>query len=145
MSGELEDAEWDDKYRKALGARLQKAREYVGLTQEGVAKALGVSRPVVAHFEAGRHSVPAETLTKLCGIYMVPAEDVLVGPQDDGAAWMAPILRAVEPLSAADRGEVLDFARFLHGRRRARKAKLGESGEELRRSEHGAGARASTR
>ena len=50
---------------KELGRRLRVARESCGLTQEDVAKHLGVSRPTVAQMELGNRAVTSLELDKL--------------------------------------------------------------------------------
>ena len=48
-----------------LGRRLRVARESCGLTQDGVARHLGVSRPTVAQMELGNRAVTSLELDKL--------------------------------------------------------------------------------
>ena len=47
-----------------LGTRLKKAREYLGLTQDDVAKLMGVSRVIITKIEAGTRKVSAEELSR---------------------------------------------------------------------------------
>ena len=47
----------DDQDRLRLAERLRDAREYVGLSQDEVANALGVSRPAVTNIESGNRKV----------------------------------------------------------------------------------------
>jgi cytoskeletal protein RodZ len=54
----------DDAWR-ALGERLREAREYVGLSQEAVAKALGIPCPSVSSMESGKRKVSMIELQQL--------------------------------------------------------------------------------
>jgi len=58
----------------ALAKRLKAAREQAGLSQEAVAQKLGLKRPAVSEFEAGRRKVSARELVILAGIYHVSME-----------------------------------------------------------------------
>ncbi|HNA28319.1 MAG TPA: helix-turn-helix transcriptional regulator, partial [Nitrospira sp.] len=59
----------DDEQRLSLAQRLRESREYVGLSQEDVATALGISRPAVTKIEAGTRKVEAVELDKLSHLY----------------------------------------------------------------------------
>jgi len=52
-------------YYAALGAIVARERRRKKLTQEALAKQLGVTQPTVARLEDGKWSVPAERLTQL--------------------------------------------------------------------------------
>src|SRR5579883_3030323 len=52
-----------------LGTRLKKAREAVGLTQEGVADQMGLSRSAIAQVEAGNRSVSSMELDRMANLY----------------------------------------------------------------------------
>lgn len=112
------DEDEDVAWQRTLGARLKAAREYVGYTQEEVGNATRIGRPSISLLENGERGVDARELALLCHLYMVSPDAILKADEDAGASWMAPILKAVEPLSPHDRGEVLDFARFLANRPR---------------------------
>lgn len=60
-----------DPTRAAIAGRLRAAREQAGLSQGQAAKLLGVQRPTVSEFEAGRRRVSAEELARLAEIYGV--------------------------------------------------------------------------
>ena len=45
--------------RKELGARLREAREYVGLSQDEVARYLSITRTAIYHIETGQRRVDA--------------------------------------------------------------------------------------
>lgn len=49
-------------FHEALGARIQLARKRAGVTQLQLAEKIGLTRASVANMEAGRQSVPVESL-----------------------------------------------------------------------------------
>jgi len=51
--------------RERLGDELRSARDSAGLSQEGLAKRLNISRPSVASMESGRQAVSIEQLVEL--------------------------------------------------------------------------------
>lgn len=65
-----------------LGKRLQAARNNSGLTQEFVAKQLGIPRTAVAGIESGERSVSTLELSKLAKLYRRSPSELL----SDGAA-----------------------------------------------------------
>ncbi len=77
----------EDQEYASMGARLRQAREYLGLSQEAVAEALGVPRASVSAMESGRRKVSSLELRD----------------------------RATKNLTQEDREQVLRFAEFLKG------------------------------
>lgn len=53
------------KIRQEIGARLLEERTRLGLTQQGLAEAIGGARLSVIHYESGRSSPAAETLAAM--------------------------------------------------------------------------------
>jgi len=101
--------------RNDFGDRLRQAREYVGLSQEEVATALGLSRPSITNIELGARKVEANELGKLAKLYRRTLEYLLTGiePAPSGPEQMAFLARAVNGLSDKDLEEVARFAEFL--------------------------------
>jgi Zn-dependent peptidase ImmA (M78 family)/DNA-binding XRE family transcriptional regulator len=58
--------------QEELARRLREAREKSGFTQEQVAKALGLVRPVIAQIEAGKRKVSSLELAALARLYGRP-------------------------------------------------------------------------
>jgi transcriptional regulator with XRE-family HTH domain len=114
-----------DADQVALGARLRNIRDYQGFTQEQVAQALGVLRPIVSMIEGGARRVTAADLKKLSRLYSLPVAYLLDEPVDlpAGSAALQMMLPGLDEL---DRVELLRFAQYLHYRKAHR--------EELRRS-----------
>jgi transcriptional regulator with XRE-family HTH domain len=99
-----------------LGERLREAREYVGLSQEQVAAALGIPRPSVSGMETGKRKVSTIELQELARLYKRPYSYFL-GEEDE--EWQAAeesaraLFRAAKGLSDRDREQVMRFAEFL--------------------------------
>lgn len=66
-----------DRDRLGLASRLRMAREMSGLSQGQVARLLGISRPSVSEWEAGRRRVSSGELARLVEMYGVSSEWVL--------------------------------------------------------------------
>lgn len=58
----------------SVSERLKRARQKMGLTQQEVATALGISREQVSYFETGSRPVSLSLLNKLANIYGYPLE-----------------------------------------------------------------------
>lgn len=101
--------------RNQIGDRLRRAREYMGLSQEEVANALGLPRPSITHIEQGARKVEGIELSKLAKLYRRTLDYLLTGtePVSDGPEQLAFLARAVKGLSEKDLEEVARFAEFL--------------------------------
>jgi transcriptional regulator with XRE-family HTH domain len=107
----------DDEEYVAMGARLRQAREYLGLSQESVAEALGVPRASVSAMESGRRKVSSLELRNLARLYKRPLEwfyDSNVEPIAEDETVSA-LFRATKNLNQEDKEQVLRFAEFLKG------------------------------
>lgn len=109
----------------AMGERLRKAREYLELTQEEAARAVGLPRPALSLIENGRRKVDAVELARFAKIYG-QSIDALSGatppaiPED-----VQHLARASRDLSEEDRAELLRFAAFLQARSAGKESKRG--------------------
>src|SRR6267142_4252455 len=63
--------------REPLATNLRKARENRGLSQEGVAKKLRLSRSLVAQIELANRPVTADELAKFADLYGTPAVELV--------------------------------------------------------------------
>lgn len=101
--------------QKCLGKKLRECREYLGYSQEQVARHLGLpSRPSVTYLESGRRKVSALELEKLARLYGKPVTYFL-DPE--------PPIQSVsgidlDGLDVQDRVELLRFADYLKWRKR---------------------------
>jgi transcriptional regulator with XRE-family HTH domain len=69
-----------------LGARIRAARLAQGLTQDQLARAVGVTRSAVAQWETGRAGQVGGNLARIARVLGTNAAHLLSGEQDAGAA-----------------------------------------------------------
>ncbi len=93
-----------------LGTRLKKAREYLGLTQDDVAKLIGVSRVVITNIENGARKVSAEELSKFSKIYGWTMEELIEGEKEEKNMQM--YARTFSELSKEDQQEIINLIKF---------------------------------
>ncbi len=97
-----------------LGKRLQLARKARGLTQEDVAKHLGVSRTTVTAMEGGDRRVRPEELTRLAALYGRSIGE-LVMRDEPGEPFSVQFRSSLGPESYAEAGldsHVFEFQRL---------------------------------
>jgi transcriptional regulator with XRE-family HTH domain len=107
----------DEEEYASMGARLRQAREYLGLSQESVAEALGVPRASVSAMESGRRKVSSLELRDLARLYKRPL-DWFYGSDAEPIAedeTVSALFRATRNLAPEDKEQVLRFAEFLKG------------------------------
>ncbi|MCE5190327.1 MAG: helix-turn-helix transcriptional regulator [Actinomycetia bacterium] len=105
----------DERDEQLLAARLKAAREFLGLSQEAVAKWMGIPRASVSVIESGKRRVSAVELARFSTLYRVSVGDLL-SPNPETAAddeTIAALFRTTRALPDEDRQQVLQFARFL--------------------------------
>lgn len=71
----------DERFFKALGARIAQARKDQGITQQTLADQLGIAQQTLAHYEVGRLRVPASMLPSLAQVLGLTVEELLGQPQ----------------------------------------------------------------
>lgn len=101
--------------QRLVGSRLREARDMLSLTQEQVARALGIPRTSMQAIEAGQRKVTGVELRRLARLYRRPVAWLLgeeARPEEEAAA----LYRAAQGLTAEDRDQVLRFAEFLAGK-----------------------------
>jgi len=110
--------------RQVLGTRLRDAREYLDLSQDEVARVLGVPRSAISMMEAGQRKVDALELKKLAEMYQQTITYLTGATSDEPAVpdTVQHLARTASKLSARDREELLRFAQFLQAKAPARKA-----------------------
>ena len=104
--------------RQKLGARLREAREYLGLSQDEVAKYLSIPRTALSHIESGQRRIDALELKKLAQLYKRPVVYFTGESQADAGMSedVAHLARAAAGLSEGDRRELSRFAEYLRAR-----------------------------
>ena len=106
------------KERAQLAEMLKQAREYLSLSQDEVAKAVGIPRAAISLIESGQRRVDALELKKFATVYQRPVsyftgeEELDVGVP----AEVEHLARAAANLSSKDREELARFAEFLQSR-----------------------------
>lgn len=68
-----------------LGDRLRSLREKHNLTQEQIAKIIGISRGTYAHYEINKRRPDYETLIKITDIFNVSLDFLLTGKEFDSS------------------------------------------------------------
>jgi transcriptional regulator with XRE-family HTH domain len=108
----------DSADRRQLGTRLREAREYLGLSQDEVAKFLGVPRTALSHIESGQRRIDALELKKVASLYKKPVTHFTGEASNDQGLPedVAHLARAASGLSEADRQELNRFADYLRAR-----------------------------
>jgi transcriptional regulator with XRE-family HTH domain len=104
--------------RTRLGEILRQSREYLALSQEEVAKAVGIPRAAISLIESGQRRVDTVELKKFAAILQRPVT-YFTGdePKDVGLpSEVEHLARAAANLSAKDREELARFAEFLQSR-----------------------------
>lgn len=111
----------DEQLRKSLADKLRATREYLGVSQEEVAKALNISRSAISLIESGRRKVDAIELQSFARVYQCSVAD-LAGeiPVNDLAQSLDVLKRTASELTEGDREEVLRFAEYLRARARVK-------------------------
>jgi transcriptional regulator with XRE-family HTH domain len=107
-----------DFERNDLARLLREAREYLELSQDEVAKELGVPRTAISLIESGQRKVDALELQKLARQYQRPVgyftgEEITSSGLHEEVAQLA---RAASKLSDQDRQQLAQFAEYLRAR-----------------------------
>ncbi|MGB3624697.1 MAG: helix-turn-helix transcriptional regulator [Henriciella sp.] len=100
-----------------IGARLKAAREYLEISQDEAAGALGVTRSAISLIESGKRKVNAVELSRFAQLYSQSVDSftgsLKVPPLPESVEALA---RAATKLSDEDREQLLSFARFLQSK-----------------------------
>lgn len=95
-----------------IAQKVKETREYLGLTQDQVAKALSMPRSAISDIETGKRKVTADELKRIALLFRHPVNHFL-GEEPELAPDVAALARTAKNLSENDRKELLRFARFL--------------------------------
>ncbi len=108
-----------DERQRLLAERLQRVREYLGLSQQFVADHTDIPRVAISAIENGKRKVEAIELEALARLYKYPVSHFLDGAVEESASIRA-LAREATSLTERDREEVLRFAQFLKSYGRSR-------------------------
>ncbi|MCQ2413130.1 MAG: helix-turn-helix domain-containing protein [Sphaerochaetaceae bacterium] len=100
--------------------KLKIARMRIGITQEYVARQLGIPRTAVVQIENGSRKITSGELAILCDLYGLSADYVLKSQTVD-TTRMKFIARSFDSLSAEDQQEIaslIEFKRVMAERKR---------------------------
>ena len=113
-----------DDERVRLGEKLREAREYLALSQDEVAKNLGVPRTAISMIESGQRRVDALELKRLAELYRRPVSHFTGDePETPMPKDVEHLARAASDLSQQDREELARFADYLRSRAAATRRK----------------------
>lgn len=106
-----------DSERTRLAERLRLAREYLTLSQDEVARAVGIPRAAISLIESGQRRVDVLELKKFAAVYDRPIS-YFTGEEQSSRIpeEVEHLARAVKNLSSKDREELTRFAEFLQSK-----------------------------
>jgi len=93
-----------------FGQRMQEARRSLNLTQEYVAKRLGISRSALSKIERGKRKVSSTELNALSIVFGISTDKLLKGYQVELPSQI--FARGFEELDEADQNEILNLIEF---------------------------------
>lgn len=94
----------------SIGNRLKKLREEVKLSQDYVAKQLGINRSAISLMESNQRRISADELEKLACIYGVSMEFIM-GEKKESKDIIA-FARAFNKLADQDKTEIMNLIEF---------------------------------
>lgn len=95
---------------RALYERIKEARTELRLSQDYVAKFLGVNRTAIVEIESGKRKVSADELGKFSELFQIPADELLNGRSTEMPVQM--FARRFGALDEADQQEILNLIEF---------------------------------
>jgi transcriptional regulator with XRE-family HTH domain len=95
---------------RALYERIKEARTELHLSQDYVAKFLGVNRTAIVEIESGKRKVSADELGKFSELFQIPADELLNGRNTEMPVQM--FARRFGALDEADQQEILNLIEF---------------------------------
>ena len=95
---------------RALYERIKEARTELHLSQDYVAKFLGVNRTAIVEIESGKRKVSADELGKFSELFQIPADELLNGRSTEMPVQM--FARRFGALDEADQQDILNLIEF---------------------------------
>ena len=100
---------------RALYERIKEARTELHLSQDYVAKFLGVNRTAIVEIESGKRKVCADERRKFSELFQIPADELLNGRSTEMPVQM--FARRFGALDEADQQEILNLIEFKRMRK----------------------------
>ena len=97
---------------RALYERIKEARTELHLSQDYVAKFLGVNRTAIVEIESGKRKVSVDELGKFSELFQIPADELLNGRSTEMPVQM--FARRFGALDEADQQEILNLIEFIY-------------------------------
>jgi len=94
----------------AIYERIKKARTDLHLSQDYVARFLGIARTAIVDIEAGKRKVSADELGKLSTLFQIPADELINGRNTEMPVQM--FARQFGALDKSDQQEILNLIEF---------------------------------
>ena len=95
---------------ESIYERIKEARTELHLSQDYVAKFLGVNRTAIVEIESGKRKVSADELGKFSELFQIPADELLNGRSTEMPVQM--FARRFGALDEADQQEILNLIEF---------------------------------
>ncbi|MHB8077473.1 helix-turn-helix domain-containing protein [Desulfosporosinus fructosivorans] len=96
---------------KQINDRLKEARKNIGISQEYVAKQLGVHRTVITAIELGNRKVTSDELKTFSELYGVTVDELVNGSENESVE-IKMFARAFSELSEVDKNEIMNLIDF---------------------------------
>ena len=97
---------------KELATRIRKSRETLQLSQEYLAKQLGISRSAISLIEKGKRKVTSDELDIFSRIFGISTDELIKGrPYEMPSQIFA---REFQELNKIDQNEILSLIEFKH-------------------------------
>jgi transcriptional regulator with XRE-family HTH domain len=102
-----------NRWMESIGDRIKRTRKSQGLTQEGLAKRVGISQGTIGHIEAGRNS-DSKHVIRIATALNVNAEWLQSGRGEGISQWPFPGVTPEEydMLAQADKEEIAAIVRM---------------------------------
>lgn len=94
-----------------VGKRLKAAREYLGYTQEEVAKLIGMGRNTIINLENGSRSLKIEEAESFCKLFGITMNDLTKTNYSENQETVL-FARGFENLTVKDKQEILNLIKF---------------------------------
>lgn len=106
----MNDGKYFDESTDNVHERLRKARKYLHLSQEFIAKKTGLNRTSITAIELGQRNVSVEELKTFSEIYGVTVDELINGKKENSEERV--FARLYSELSGTDKMEIQNLIEF---------------------------------